>query len=128
MYENGQRSALMGSDSGSEWDWDPHQIRRLASVLRRACGWMKFLAVISIIGALVGVAIAWPSIFWAWLPIWMAVVLFRSANATVAAADSGSGDDLVTALDRLRLYFVINGIATLISLVLSIVAAFNRVY
>ena len=78
--------------------------------------WMKLLGVMMIItGALQVLTII--GILWAWLPIWLGVLLFQSASAAEQASASGDVALATRATDRLRLFFMIQGILMLISLV-----------
>src|SRR5690606_20838927 len=63
--------------------------------------WMKLLAVMMIItGALQVLTII--GILWAWLPIWLGVLLFQSASAAEQASASGDVALATRATDRPR--------------------------
>ena len=74
----------------------------------RNVDWVLFglQAVLTIIG-----------ILWAWLPIWLGVLLFQAAGAAEEASASGDVATATRATDKLRLFFMIQGILMLISLV-----------
>ena len=79
--------------------------------------WMKLLGVMMIIsGALQVLSII--GILWCWLPIWLGVLLFQSASAAEQAASTGDVALATRATDKLRLFFMIQGILMLIGLVL----------
>ena len=79
--------------------------------------WMKLLGVMMIIsGALQVLTII--GILWAWLPIWLGVLLFQAAGAAEEASASGDLATAPRATDKLRLFFMIQGILMLIGLVL----------
>lgn len=96
-------------------------IKQLAYPLYDARGWIKLLAVVMILNGvmliftIVGIIVCW-------LPIWLGVLLWSAAGETELAALSGDYSRLLTALQKLRLYFVINGVLMLITL-LAVVGA-----
>jgi hypothetical protein len=100
------------------------QIRRVSVPLAAASGWMKFLAVLTIAGAVLSVVASLWSLLIVWLPIWSSVLLYAAATRVTNASSTGNETELVAALDRLRLYFLISGVVTLIALVLIVVGMF----
>ena len=91
-------------------------IRTISSGLYAAKTWMKLVAVMMIIyGALVALSIV--GIIVAWLPIWMGVLLFQSANLVEQAHNGEDPAALTECLNRLKTYFTIMGILTMIGLV-----------
>ena len=60
----------------------------------------------------------------AWLPIWMGVLLFQSASAVERAHQSDDAAALMESLSKLKTYFTIMGVLTLIGLVLMFAAFF----
>ncbi len=83
-------------------------------------GWVKFLGIVNIIaGALSALTII--GIIFAWLPIWLGVVLVQAATRATNASLTNNPKELVYMLDKLRLFFVIQGILVLITLVLVII-------
>jgi len=103
------------------------QVRRVSMPLAAAASWMKFLAVLTIAGAVLSVIASLWSLLFVWLPIWSSVLLYRAATRVASASSSGNEAELVEALDRLRLYFLISGVVTLIALVLVVVGMFAGV-
>ena len=96
-----------------------NDIKEIGQPLSQSAFWMKLVGVLMIIyGVLTALSIV--GIIIAWLPIWMGVVLFQSASAATEAAQSGNKDALVRSLAKLKTYFTIMGITTLIGLVLGI--------
>ena len=105
------------------------QIRWASGPLGASAGWMKFMAVLTILGgvfSLFTVFFAIRAIWWtlpvAGFSIWYGILLYSAGNAAESAAFSGGASDLHTALKKTGLYFRIAGIATLISLVISILS------
>jgi hypothetical protein len=78
-------------------------------------GWVKFYGIMSIVGGGIA-ALTIIGIVFAWLPIWMGVILVQAANRATSANMTNNPKELVYMLDRFRLYFVINGIVILIAL------------
>lgn len=85
--------------------------------------WIKLLGVLMILsGALQALSIV--GILWAWLPIWLGVLLFQ---ATGEAERAVSGDDVAAgrrASDKLRLFFMIQGVLILIMLLAMVAVMF----
>jgi hypothetical protein len=103
------------------------QVRRVSMPLAAAARWIKFLAVLTIAGGVLSVIASLWSLVFVWLPIWSSVLLYRAATRVTSASSSGNEAELVEALDRLRLYFLISGVVTLIALVLVVVGMFAGV-
>ena len=95
-------------------------IREVSAPLYSAKGWMKFLGILMIIyGAMLAITIV--GLLVCWLPIWVGVLLFQSATAVEAAQAGGNKMELYGALSKLRTYFTIYGVLTLISLIVGII-------
>jgi hypothetical protein len=96
-------------------------IKELSLPIYQSRGWMKLLGVMSIIGGalmvftIVGIVICW-------LPIWLGVLLFKAGSAVEGAQLNGDKAKLVESLEKLKTYFVINGVLTLIGLIGGILA------
>jgi hypothetical protein len=93
-------------------------VRELAAPLAAGRGWMKFLAILSIVSGALG-ALSIIGIIWAWLPIWLGVLLFQAASGVEQAAISGDLASFVVAQNRLKLYFVINGVMIIVGFALA---------
>jgi hypothetical protein len=91
-------------------------IREISFPLYNCKGWMKFLGVMSIIGGALQVLTIFGVII-AWLPIWTGILLFQSANAIQQAHETDSKDDMKRSLSKLRTYFIITGVLTLIGII-----------
>jgi hypothetical protein len=78
--------------------------------------WMKLLGVLMIISGVLQ-ALTIIGIIVAWLPIWLGVLLFQSAGAAEQAIISNDPARARYACDRLRLFFMIQGVLVLIALV-----------
>ncbi len=94
-------------------------IQQISYPLYNCKGWMKFVGVLSIIsGALQAISIF--GIIIAWLPIWIGVLLFQAASAAEEAHYTGSEHELIRSLTRLKTYFIIIGVMTLIMILFSL--------
>jgi len=94
-------------------------VKRLASVLAAGSGWMKFLAVLMFIyGGFCVLTIT--GILFAWIPIWLGVVLWGVASRATQASYSGSESDLAIALDKVRFFFKLYGILFIVGFVVGI--------
>ncbi len=96
-------------------------IQQISYTLYDCRGWMKLMGVMFII---IGVfyAITIIGLIIAWVPIWLGVLLFQSANAAERAYETASDYELHHSLSKLKVYFIIMGILTLISIIFAILA------
>jgi hypothetical protein len=91
---------------------------RLESALRGMKGWLKFLGILMIIMgipsalALVGI-----------LYIWLGVVLIQAGSKAQQFLVSKSTDDLADFAGKLRTYFLVTGILSLIGIILGVITA-----
>jgi hypothetical protein len=96
-------------------------VRDLSLPLASGKGWVKFVGIINIIsGALTALTIV--GILWAWIPIWMGVLLVQTGSAIERAQMAGDESALRMALDKLRVYFIIQGVMLIIGLALMVLA------
>lgn len=96
-------------------------VRELSVPLYQCKGWMKLVGVMSIIGGalyvltIVGIIIAW-------LPIWTGILLFQSASAIEQAYQADNRDAMTRSLSKLKTYFIIMGVLTLIGIIVMVLA------
>ena len=91
-------------------------VQEVSTPIYESRGWIKLTAVLSIInGVLIALSIV--GILIAWLPIWMGVVLYKSASSIESAKESGHKYALVESLNNMKTYFTIMGVINLIGLV-----------
>ncbi len=110
----------MAFDTGS----DSTLVKEIGMPIYQARGWMKFLGVLSVIyGVLVALTIV--GLVIAWLPIWVGVLLFQSANAIEEAVQIGQKQALTRSLGKLKIYFIIMGVIALTGLVLAVLGFFG---
>ncbi|MCD6125202.1 DUF5362 domain-containing protein [bacterium] len=84
-------------------------------------GWMKFLGIIMIIsGALTAISIV--GILWAWIYIWLGILLLQAGNKATELLASKSPENLVEYQSKLSSFFQITGILTIVALGLAVIA------
>lgn len=94
-------------------------IRTVIALLANGQFWMKLLAVIGILGGILQMLSPF-GFLWAWLPIWMGVLLFQAADAAVHARANGDLAVATRATNKLRVLFIIQGILLLVALVATV--------
>ena len=96
-------------------------VREISLPIYESKGWIKLIGVLSIIQGLAA-ALTVIGIVIAWLHIWVGVLLMQCASSIERARASGDKALLVRALGKLRTYFAIQGILTLVSLIVVVIA------
>jgi hypothetical protein len=92
-------------------------VRRFAAALHAGRFWMLLIGWLLIVGGIMD-ALSIVGILFAWLPIWIGVVLLQAAGRVAEAERSGEAATLLEALGRIRLYFVILGVFVLVMIAL----------
>ncbi len=96
-------------------------VRDLSGPLYRARDWLRLMGVLMIIaGALYALSLV--GIVIAWLPIWMGVLLFKTAASVEQAHQRGEPRALAESQDKLRTYFTIQAVLAIVSVVLAGIA------
>ncbi len=96
-------------------------LSQIQQVSNGMTGWLKFLGIVNIVSGALSVLSLW-GILIAWLPIWLGVLLLQAANRITNARFANNQGELVRMMDKLRLYFVIQGILIIVSVVIGIIA------
>jgi hypothetical protein len=96
-------------------------VRELGLPIYESKGWLKLLGVVSIISGVLS-AISVFGIIFAWLPIWMGVLLFQSATAVERSQLTGDKAAFNQSLSKLKTYFIISGVMAIIGLATAAVA------
>lgn len=92
-------------------------VAEVAAPLAKTSFWFKLLAVVQLsVGALYAVTIF--GILIAWLPIWHGILLWQTSSLAEKAHAQNDTQALLEANSKLRTYFMIMGIVTLVGLVL----------
>jgi hypothetical protein len=115
MGEFDQRQPVVGGP-------DAQIIKEISAPLYEVKGWLKFLGVLSIVYGALMVLTIWGIII-CWLPIWMGVILLKAGTSVDVAYQSGDKAQLMTSLGKLKTYFTVAGIAAIVALAVSIIAA-----
>ena len=122
------------SGDGSPLTVPREAVQRFASLLLEGRFWLYLIAWVLIIGGVLEVLstvwlylIAWllsiggvlevlsiVGIIFPWIPIWTGIVLLQVAARLSTAQATGEAADFAQLLTKLRLYFMITGISTLI--------------
>lgn len=97
---------------------DTHLIQELSLPIYQARGWLKFLGILSIISG-VTTALSVVGILFAWLPIWMGVIMFQAGSAIDSAGQFGDRFAFLRSLGNIKTYFVLQGVMTLLGLLLA---------
>jgi hypothetical protein len=98
---------------------DTHLIQELSAPVYQARGWLKFLGVLSIISG-VGAVLSIVGILFAWLPIWMGVLMFQAGSSIDSAGQFGDRFAFLRSLGSLKTYFVLQGVLTLLGIFLAL--------
>ncbi|WP_298635653.1 DUF5362 family protein [uncultured Umboniibacter sp.] len=91
-------------------------LQALSSPLYSARGWLKFIGVMFIINGVL-TALSVVGIIFAWVPIWLGILLFQIAGASEQAYLTQSEGEFLKSQTKLKTYFTITGVLMLIGLV-----------
>lgn len=106
--------------TNTQQDDASRHLNEMAVVGENMVGWLKFLGVVNIIMGIF-VALSIVGIIIAWLPIWLGVLLFQAGNQITEARISRNFYHLVTMMQKFKMYFMIQGILLLISLIFGVI-------
>jgi len=96
-------------------------VRYLDEPLCRARGWIRLIGILFILhGALMALSLL--GIVLCWLPIWLGLTLMSAAKNIRAAGELDNQECMRLALDKIGLFFRINGVLVIIGLVVGILA------
>lgn len=101
-----------GGATGMQRNNDPSQL--IIQTAGRMQTWLKLVGIISIVGGVL-TALSIIGIIWAWIPIWLGVLLYQAGDRTQRALVSGDMMHIHAMMDKLRLYFMINGIIIIVA-------------
>ena len=88
-------------------------VRKIIRPIDESRGWMKLLAVVMIVQG-VFLAITIIGLLIAWLPIWLGVLLWQSADSARKAREAGDEAIAVMSLTKLKTMITIYGVVALI--------------
>lgn len=95
-------------------------IKEVSAPVFQARGWMKLIGILSIISGVLS-AITIIGIIFAWLPIWMGIILYQAGSSSEQAYYNGDKYSFLKSMSQLKLYFTIMGITTLIGIILMVI-------
>jgi len=108
----------------SSADERDQSVNHLTVAAKNMAGWLKFVGIITIIsGALTAISIV--GIIIAWLPIWLGVLLVQAGGKAGEAQLKQDHSELIVMMDKLRLYFMIQGILIIIGLAFTLIMIFG---
>ena len=87
-------------------------MERLTDRARSMSGWLRFFGVVNVAAAIPSILSIFGILF-AWLPIWLGVLLIQAGSA----ARHGSDEELVRMIEKLRLYFIIQCLLVVVVLI-----------
>ncbi len=93
-------------------------IRELSYPLFNGKSWMKFYGIVTIIAGVIS-ALSLVGILYAWVPIWLGILVNGAANKVEMAYHTGNKQAFIEAQQKLNTFFVINSIIILITVVLT---------
>jgi len=96
-------------------------VREFTLPIYQSRGWLRLIGILSIIGG-VGQALTIVGILFAWLPIWMGVLLMQAASGAQNAQLTGQKYELIRSLGSLKTFFVLNGVLVLIGIIFALLA------
>jgi len=92
-------------------------VQQTSMPLYESKGWMKLNGIIYIING-VFAALTIVGILFAWIPIWMGVVLYKAGSEVEIAEQTGSRYSMIETLKNLKTFFTIMGVLNLIGIIL----------
>lgn len=95
-------------------------IQQVSAPLFSSKSWMKFIGILLIIAG-VFYALSIVGIIFAWIPIWLGILVTGAANKIDIAYKSGDKYSFIEAQKKVGLYFTIYGVLILIFLILTLV-------
>ncbi len=98
-------------------------IRMLSRPLFEARTWMQFSGIVLILMGAACALTLWGIIF-CWIPIWLGVLLIKSASGMETAHEANNADSLLQALSRLKTGFIILGILMALELLGAVIGLF----
>ena len=93
-------------------------IREVSYPLYKNKGWLKFYGIVSIVMGVIA-ALSIVGLLYAWLLIWIGVLIYGAGGKVETAYESGNKFTLIEAQRKISTYFVINAVLILVSIIVS---------
>ncbi len=93
-------------------------IREVAYPLYKNKGWLKFYGIVNIVLGVFS-ALSIVGLLYAWLMIWIGIIIYGAGGKIETAYESGNKFGLIEAQSKISTYFVINAVLILISIIVS---------
>ena len=93
-------------------------VQQVSAPLYSAKGWMKLIGILLIVVGVV-YALSIVGIIFAWIPIWLGILVTGAANKMDMAYQTGDKYSFIEAQKKIGLYFTIYGVLTLIGIILT---------
>lgn len=90
-------------------------IRQMKQTALTMSTWLKFLGIVLIISGAIS-AISIVGLIFAWLPIWMGVLLFQAGDRASGVRYSEDLNSMAQMMEKLKMYFIIYAVAIIVSL------------
>ena len=113
-------SAGLSSFSSQGYGGD-HAVSAILEPLAKASGWMKLSAIVMFVSAAMQIiGTLGIGLIFAWLPIWMGVLVWKAANRANDALMDGSQGSAIAATKALKTYFILVGVLSLIMIIMMV--------
>jgi hypothetical protein len=88
--------------------------------INKGRGWLKFLGIIAIISGAINVLTV-VGIIYAWIPIWIGVIMLQASNRGQEFINSKDPEKLNQYLERVSFFYKLSGIMVIVSIALTII-------
>jgi hypothetical protein len=95
-------------------------VKEVSHPLYSSKGWIKLVGVLMLIYGIFG-ALTIVGIVFAWLPIWLGILLIQVSNKVTDAQYTGDKMAMIKAQSNLSTYFTIYGVLTLIGIIFMVI-------
>jgi uncharacterized membrane protein len=95
-------------------------MERVYEELSRASGWMKAMGILYIVSGIIS-AITIVGIIFAWLPIWMGVIVYQAGKSAQMASTNKDETKLMEVVSKIRLFFLISVIVGIVAYAIVII-------
>ncbi len=93
-------------------------IREVSYPIYSNKGWLKFYGIVNIVLGVFG-ALSIVGLLYAWLFVWIGVLIYSAAGKVESAYESGNKFTFIEAQRKLTTYFVINAVLILVGFVIT---------